>query len=315
MPIISEPGPKNLLSGHFETIIPSLFRTVKNVSYKRVRWDTPDGDFLDADLIRNGNSKVVIISHGLEGDSYRPYVKGMAKYLSNNGFDIVAWNFRGCSGELNRKKRFYHSGATDDLEVIVNQTVLLGYDDIYLVGFSLGGNVTLKFLGEERRPGSIKKAVAFSVPLHLHSSCLGLIEGFNKVYADRFVRNLQKKLLRKAELMPGTYDLGALDRVESLIDFDEYFTAPIHGFKGAVDYYESCSALYFLESIDRPTLIVNALNDSFLSERCYPRSTAEQSKNIHLLVTDKGGHVGFGGYFFSGTYWSEIKALEFFNAE
>ena len=159
MPLHTDPGPKSLLPGHFETIIPALFRKVKNVHYDRIRWNTPDDDFLDIDLIREDNAKVVVISHGLEGSSERPYIKGMAKHLSQNGFDVVAWNYRGCSEEMNKQKRFYHSGATDDLDFVVQKTIEYGYQEIHLVGFSLGGNMTLKYLGENKRSELIKKAV------------------------------------------------------------------------------------------------------------------------------------------------------------
>ena len=144
MPLIESEGPGWFLHGHIETIVPALFRKVRNVSFETHRLELPDDDFLDVDTVVEGNSRAVIISHGLKGSSRRPYVTGMAKYLSQQSFDIFAWNYRGCSGEINRQKRFYHSGATDDLDLMVRHVLKKGYEEVFLVGFSLGGNLTLK---------------------------------------------------------------------------------------------------------------------------------------------------------------------------
>ena len=161
-----------LWGSHLETIYPALLRRVQLVPYQRERIFTPDDDFLDLDWLLNADAdRAVIISHGLEGNSQRPYIKGMAKALFESGFDVVAWNFRGCSEEMNRQLRFYHSGATDDLDVVVRHVIATGrYQSVYLVGFSLGGNVTLKYLGERTVDATVRRAVAISVPMDLASS-------------------------------------------------------------------------------------------------------------------------------------------------
>src|SRR5690349_18377924 len=156
--------PLFLFSPHLETIFPALLRRVDLKSYTRERITTPDNDFLDLDWLKQDSHKLVILSHGLEGNSTRPYIKGMAKALFEEGYDILAWNFRGCSEEMNKQLRFYHSGATDDLDVVVKHAAEKKYDEIFLVGFSLGGNLTLKYLGEQASSSKIKKAVAISVP-------------------------------------------------------------------------------------------------------------------------------------------------------
>ena len=194
--------PSLLFNAHLETIYPALFRRVSTIKAESKRITTPDDDFIDYDWYhRDGTSKVVIISHGLEGSSQRAYVKGMARAFINNSYDVVAWNYRGCSGEMNNQLRFYHSGATDDLATMVDHVSTLGFEEIYLVGFSLGGNVTLKYLGEQsnRLPGTIKKSVVFSVPLDLHASCQQISKRHNRLYALRFLRSLKKKLFKRHE--------------------------------------------------------------------------------------------------------------------
>ncbi|MDX1628013.1 MAG: alpha/beta fold hydrolase [Fulvivirga sp.] len=301
--------PKILFSGHLETIYPALFRKVKDITYKRERIHTPDGDFLDLDWVKNGSKSLVIISHGLEGSSDRAYMKGMARIMANHQYDVLAWNYRGCSEEMNKQLRFYHSGATDDLDLVVAHAKDKGYDEINLVGFSLGGNLTLKYLGEKKRP-EIHRAITFSVPLDLHSSCDQISKPGNVLYSNRFLRNLKKKVRQKAQQMP-ELKTNDLHKIKTLIDFDDQYTAPIHGFKNAVHYYESCSAIGFLENIKIPTLIVNAANDPFLSDECYPRELLKDHRYVKLEVPRHGGHVGFASFSGDNTFWSEKRALHF----
>ncbi|MEO5603142.1 MAG: alpha/beta fold hydrolase, partial [Cyclobacteriaceae bacterium] len=190
-----------LFTSHLETIYPALLRRVAIIPYTRERIQTPDDDFLDLDWLMKDSDKVVIISHGLEGNSERPYIKGMAKALHDQGFDVVAWNFRGCSNEMNRQLRFYHSGATDDLETVIQHiTRHKNYKKIFLVGFSLGGNLTLKYLGERPVGALIKKAVVFSVPMDLKSSCEKISTPGNRIYSSRFLKSLKKKVIQKSKI-------------------------------------------------------------------------------------------------------------------
>lgn len=304
---------KLLFNAHLETIFPALLRRVKFAPYQRERISTPDDDFLDLDWAKQGSSKLVIISHGLEGNSSKPYIRGMAKAFHSNGYDILAWNFRGCSGEINKKLRFYHSGATDDLQTVIDHAKTLGYNEIYLIGFSLGGNVTLKYLGEQSSKVSslIKKAVAISVPLNLHSSCLKISEPDNAIYSNRFLRNLKKKVRKKSALMPDKISTTGLNKIKTLTDFDDTYTAPIHGFKNAIDYYTMCSSLYFLNDIKVPSLVLNALNDPFLAPDCHPVEEYKEHKFVTVEAPYHGGHVGFSQPSKHKLYWSEIRALSF----
>lgn len=300
-----------LFNKHLETIYPSLFRSVKLRDYRHERVPTPDDDFLDLYWLTRGSKKLVIISHGLEGNAHRAYVKGMAKAFYENDFDVLAWNYRGCGEEMNKSLQFYHSGATEDLDHVVNHAMAQGHHEVYLIGFSLGGNLTLKYAGERKMSPSIRGVVALSVPMDLYTSSQQISKPSNWIYARRFLKSLKKKIRAKAKLMSGL-DVKLLDSITSLEQFDDRYTGPLHGFKGALDYYRQCSAIGFLETITVPTLIVNAQNDPFLSAACFPK--AVDNALVQFEAPARGGHVGFSRFSKNGLYWSEQKALEFIAA-
>ena len=300
-----------LFGAHLETIYPSLLRRVSLAAYTRERISTPDDDFLDLDWLTNGSDSVAIISHGLEGSSSRSYIKGMAKALHAHGLDVVAWNLRGCSGEINRQLRFYHSGATDDLHTVVTHLIeKKQYSKVFLVGFSLGGNITLKYLGERRVHPGITRAVVFSVPMDLKSSCEKISRPANWIYSNRFLRSLKEKILAKS-LVRKELDASKLTGIRTLRQFDDCYTAPLHGFRDAADYYEQCSSIRFVRGIQTPTLIINTLNDPFLTPPCFPAGLLEKHPFVTLQILSRGGHVGFTQFNKNGLYWSEQRALEF----
>ncbi|MFT4033651.1 MAG: alpha/beta fold hydrolase [Siphonobacter sp.] len=312
-----------LPDGHAQSIFPALFRKVTGVVYQRERITTQDDDFLDLDwsLQQEENttrftvshSPLVILSHGLEGNSSSQYILGMIKYLNNNGFDCLAWNFRSCSGEMNRQRRFYHSGATDDLDIVVKQALSKGYQELYLAGFSLGANLTLKYLGElgEKVHSQIQKAIVFSVPLHLSSGSTYMERWQAWVYTDRFNRSLKDKIRQKAALMPELIDASRIEEIRTIRDFDNLYTSQLHGYRDAEDYYEQNSSLYFVEQIRIPTLIVNAQNDPFLSKKCYPFDLMKKLKQVWFQAPRQGGHCGFYQAGYQGVLWSEQRALTF----
>jgi len=311
-------APSNLGNGHFETLLPYLFRPIKKQPYQRERIDTPDDDFLDLDWLRSGNKKLTVISHGLESSSKAKYVQGAADLLNQNGFDVLAWNYRCCSGVPNRTVKYYHSGASYDLANIINHVLeTTEYDEIYLLGFSLGGNLTLKYLGEESTGLSdkIKATCAISTPCYLKTASHELATGFNKVYTQNFVSSLRQKVYAKKQLLEASgFDTSVVDNLTDLPSFDDVFTAPLHGFKDANDYYEQCSSLYFLNHINVPTLIINAANDPFLSKECYPYKEVAQNPLLELEVPSCGGHVGFYQFGQGNVMWSESRVLSFFKA-
>ena len=303
--------PKWLFNGHLETIYPALLRKVNFQAPTKERISTPDGDFLDLDWYLGGNSRLTIISHGLEGSSNRPYMLGMAKIFAQNDFDVLAWNYRGCSGELNDKPIFYHSGATYDLQTIIDHAEKK-YAEIFLVGFSLGGNLTLKYLGEKRpRSPKIKKAVAISVPLDLGRSCDQISTRENILYSKRFLKSLKEKVVLKSKKFPDHLDSKGLKHIKSLRDFDNFFTGPLHGFKDAEEYYTMNSSIHFLENIQIPTLVLNALNDPFLSPTCFPKDLAGNLDQVYFEFPNYGGHVGFSSADSQKTFYSEARAVEF----
>lgn len=303
--------PKYLFNGHLETVFPTLFRQVILPPTQQDLVETHDGDVLEVDWHRRGNPKLVIISHGLEGNSSRPYMLGMAKEALSKGFDVLAWNYRGCGAELNRKAIFYHSGATYDLETIVRYASP-GYTEIALVGFSLGGNLTLKYLGEKRdRDPKIKRGVAISVPLDLGGSCDKISTSAFGLYTHRFLKSLQQKIEKKYAHFPDVFQLEKFASIRTLRDFDNTFTGPLHGFSGAEEYYQTNSALQFLPDIQVPTLVLNAQNDPFLSPSCYPNQLAEQLDKVHFEFPIQGGHVGFMQSDPRQPFYSEARAFEF----
>lgn len=303
--------PKYLFNGHLETVYPAIFRKLELIPTQKERIETLDGDFLEIDWHQRGNSKLVVISHGLEGNSSRAYILGMAKEALNNGFDVLAWNYRGCGEELNRKAIFYHSGATYDLDTII-QHASSKYEEIFLIGFSLGGNLTLKYLGEKReRTPKIKKGVAISVPLDLGSSCDQISKTAFGLYTKRFLKTLRQKVEKKAKLFPAKFDLTKFSTIQTLRDFDDTFTGPLHGFYDAEEYYQTNSSLQFLPGISVPTLVLNAKNDPFLSPSCYPMELANSLDHVYFEFPMHGGHVGFMSADSNKRLYSETRAVEF----
>lgn len=302
-------------SSHFNTIYRTLFHKL-DVDYHRERMETSDGDFMDLDFSRVGSKRLVVILHGLEGSSESKYMQALSLIANEQGLDSVSVNFRGCSGEPNRLLSSYHSGKTDDLsEVFDYLAVRHGYETYYLVGYSLGGNMTLKYLGEGRTdiPSRLKAAVAVSVPCDLRGSSEEISKFWNAVYMERFLISLKKKTLKKMELFPeARLERERLKKVRNFLDFDNLYTAPVHGFKDAFDYWERNSCLQFLPEIKTPSLLITATDDPFLSETCYPFKEAKSHRYFHLEATRFGGHVGYNSEFSNGSgFWLERRITSF----
>ncbi|WP_431135593.1 YheT family hydrolase [Psychroserpens mesophilus] len=315
MPILESTykPPFQFKNGFIATVYSGLVRRVKGLEQQRERIVTRDNDFLDLDwsYAERKSDAVIIVLHGLEGHAQRPYVTGPAKLFNQNGVDAVCVNFRGCSGEDNRFYHSYHSGATNDLDDVVKHCIeQKGYSKVYIKGISLGGNITLKYLGENRKiPEQIKSAIAISVPVHLNGSAQELHKPKNKAFAIRFKKHLVDKLKIKIVQFPDKISNTEIDSIKTLRDFDEVYTSKAHGFKDALDYYEQSSSLQFLKNIQVPTLLINALNDSFLSSECFPVKEAKHNVNLYLEMPKFGGHVGFIQK--NNIYYNEQRALEF----
>jgi predicted alpha/beta-fold hydrolase len=314
MPLITKDSYKApwwFLNGHFDTIYPAIFRKVAACATpEEMTIPTPDHDSFDLDYYHNASSRTVIISHGLEGNNRRSYVLGMVNAFFGEGWNVIAWNYRGCNGKVNNSIKSYHSGFTEDMsEVIHFATNPESVKTIALVGFSLGGNMTLKYLGMGNVSDKIKVAITISVPLDLHQSCLEISKPTNIVYARRFLKTLKQKVNEKAAIFP-EIETKHLPMIKDLKSFDDYYTAPMHGFRDALDYYQSCSAIKMLDQIEIPALILNATNDPFLPESCYPYALLEDHKYVFLHTPERGGHVGFYSND-NSLFWSEKRAKEF----
>ncbi len=315
MPIIESTykAPYFFRKGFVATVYSGLIRKVEGIVQKRERLTLSDGDFLDLDwsYADEKTDTLIIILHGMEGSAQRAYVTGTAKLCNENKIDALSVNFRGCSGEDNLHFQSYHSGATADLQDVISHVIgTKTYSEIYIKGVSLGGNVTLKYLGESTNiPTEIKGGIAISVPCYLAGSAKELHTIKNVPFHEKFKRDLINKLRIKSENHPDKISNKDLKAIKTLYDFDNYYTSKAHGFINGADYYEKSSSLQFLPNIKVPTLIINALNDSFLSPECYPVKEAINNPNLFLEMPKYGGHMGFiqkGGY-----YYNELRTLEF----
>lgn len=304
-------------NGDINTIYASTIRNVAIPPSVRERILLSDGDFIDLDWNHSeesGTNKLVIMLHGLGGNSTRPYMKGMAHTFLTSGWDTASMNLRGCSEELNRLFRSYHAGVSEDLEeVILHIVKKKKYPTIGLVGFSLGGNIVLKYLGEGRNiPQEIKGAVSVSVPCDLAGSLGKINQMRNFIYSKRFELKLKSDLLQRAKRFPEQLGVHEIQKCQSLRDIDDLYTSKAHGFKNADDYYAKNSSLQFLSYIQIPTLLISAKNDSFLCPSSYPVTAAKNSDYLHLQMPSYGGHVGFvlpGAH-----YYHEKEARGFLNS-
>jgi predicted alpha/beta-fold hydrolase len=316
MPLISSAyvgPPAYQYNGHLQTIIPSLTRAVAGVVYSRERLTLTDGDFVDLDWVNHGNRRLVVLTHGLEGDSSRQYMLGTAKLFAEAGFDVLAWNCRSCSGEMNRALRLYNHGEIGDIgEVIQHALRANAYDEVVLVGYSMGGNITLKYLGVHGKnlPAAITCGVAISSPTDLEASALLLDRPSNRFYRNRFMKKLLVKISQKAVGFPDRLDMTKLKLVKRWRDFDDFFSAPVNNYRDAGDFYRQASAVNYMADITVPTLLLNAQNDPLLSPECSPAWLAEPHPYIYLETPRTGGHVGFALPRDRHTY-AERRALSF----
>ena len=298
-----------LRNAHINTLFPYLFRK-SNIVYSRQRVFTPDQDFFDVDNVHDKQKKLAVLLHGLEGSAYSQYMLGTSELLAQHGWDVSCINFRSCSGPINLQKSLYHSGFTADLHhYIQNHTI--DYETVVLIGFSLGGNVVLKYTTDQVYvvPHNIRCAIGVSVPCDLKGSSIEIKKRKNIIYQRNFLKSLSNKMRQKATQFP-EIQIENMSKVKNLVDFDDYFTAPIHGFRDADDYYFQNSSLKSLPNAVIPTLLINAKDDTFLSPSCFPINMAQGHKNFYLSMPSYGGHVGFAN-FGAPFNWNELTILKF----
>ena len=294
-------------NGHAHTVLCSLLFRAPDLNTERVLIDTPDDDFLELDILDSDNDKpVVVLLHGLEGHSKRYYIAKLAQEIHRRGNSVVMVNFRGCGDRINRQRRFYHSGETEDLETVL-KWVETNYPNrrIYSAGFSLGASVLFNFLKKHGKNQPLVTMVAISTPFELKKGCINLNSGINKMYSKRFILMLEDKLERKRKLIP---DLPKFTG-STLYDFDDQVTAPIHGFSSADDYYERCSSYFFIDKILTDTLVIHSKEDPMTPFKWTPTDAIRKNPKIYPLYTEKGGHVGFWG---KPKGWLEKTVADYF---
>jgi len=289
-----------------------MYREV-SINYTRERINIKDGDFLDIDWLKGGNDKIVIISHGLEGNSYRHYVAGTAKLFSEQGWDAVGWNCRSCSGEMNLLPRLYsHVDAPDLSEVIDHVLASKRYQKIAMVGFSMGGAITLNYMSrmKDHHPPELVAAVVISAPVDVSASAYELEKSKNRFYLRRFVKKMIKRIKQKAAQFPEIIDISEVDGISTFTEYDIRYTAPLNGCENPAEFYKRASTKDRLVDINIPTLLLIAENDPFMPASCYPYDAARDHKYFHLEVPKRGGHVGFTIKSLKYS-WMEGRALEF----
>ena len=310
-------SPRWLPGGHLQTIYPAIGITRPEVTFRRERWNTPDGDFIDVDFVDGDTDKpFVVLFHGLEGSSDSHYARALMAAIKERRWSGAVPHFRGCSGELNTAPRFYHSGDAEEIHWIIQrlQQKNRSYSHFFATGVSLGGNALLRWLGESQRQAEhVHAACAISAPVDLAQGGASLSSGLNMLYTRMFLKTLKPKCLTKLRQFPGLFDQHAMLAAKNLYDFDNVVTAPLHGYRDTNDYWNRASARHVMSDITVPTLVLNALNDPFLPGQHLPRKA---SPSVTLDYPEHGGHVGFASGLPPGKLdWLPTKILTFFEKQ
>jgi len=304
-----------------QTILPVFLPRRLRPWDRHERFELQDGDFLELRWMQALASEpqetrpLAILSHGLEGSVDAIYIRSMARSLVQAGWDVLAWNYRGCGGIENRLRRFYHSGESADLRLVIGHAAR-SHSRIALIGFSLGANLSFKCVGEAEPNPAVHAVIGISGPVDLASSAVAIDQKpSNRVYQKRFLQSLKDKVIAKSRRFPELREMLAgrdgIHGVRTLKEFDERITAPLHGFADAEDYWAKASSLQYLKDIRVPALLLSARNDPLLAEPSFPVELAQGSEHIHLEAPSCGGHVGFHDFRAGLQPWSERRVLEF----
>jgi len=297
--------------GHVQTIWAALCaKGGESPAWRRERWDTPDGDFIDIDFsihLASASAPTLVLFHGLEGSSSSHYAKALAQVCAQRGWHLAVPHFRGCSGEPNHLLRAYHSGDADEVDWILRRLRQGAGGELLAMGVSLGGNALARWAGLQQQAAAelVKGAAVICAPLDLVAGGVNLGQGLNRwIYTPMFMRTLVPKALAKWQQSPGVFDRERLQRARTLHDFDDVFTAPVHGFRDADDYWRRASAKPLLKQVAVPLLLLNARNDPFVPVHSLPRPD-EVSATVQLWQPPHGGHVGFA----SGAWPAHVQAM------
>jgi len=305
-----------LQGAHLQTVWPTFFRKLPDLKLTQERLELDDGDFLDLTWAGSEKGEIVLILHGLEGSKDSPYAKGIMQALSDAGFSCCLMHFRGCSGKPNRLPRSYHSGETGDLQQVIDHIRHHHQRNVFAaIGYSLGGNALLKWLGEKRESAPVTTAVAVSVPFSLDDAAIRMGTGLSRGYEKHLVSRLQDKYREKFSDLPSPLEIE-IDQMKTFYLFDDQVTAPLHGFKDVHDYYEKSSCGQFLKNIEKPTLILHSKDDPFMWPETVPAED-ELSPNVRLELSEKGGHVGFigGPVPWKPKYWLDKRIVTWLSSQ
>jgi uncharacterized protein len=305
--------------GQLQTLAPALLKPPLP-PFERTRLELADGDFLDLDWLKKGNKRLVVLTHGLEGSSGSTYIRRAAWYFWERNYDVLAWNCRSCSGEINRLLRFYNHGDIADIEAVLNAAAP-NYESINLVGYSMGGNISLKFaaLGLQTEFNTvltrkIRAVVAYSAPLEMKTSSYVLAKPSNVLYRQLFIRQLMPKVKAKISLFPDEINHSDLEKLKTWEDYMRLFFIQLNGYASLDDFFEKGSALNFISKIQIPTLIVQAQNDPMLTAECFPRDLVKNLPKVWLETPQFGGHCGFAEPNDRRFTYAEKRALTFFES-
>ncbi len=299
-------------NGHISTIYSGIIRRLNAPDYERERLEMPDGDFILLDKKVQSTQKAILICHGLEGNSRKNYNNAAANFFIEKGYSVYAWNNRSCGGEMNLLPQLYHHASIDDLGFVIDYLVGKRYQEIFLMGFSLGGDQILNYLGKRNAPASVKAAVAISAPFQLRSSSEKLQEGLSKIYLSRFIRKVRAKIAAKVLQFPDAVPADAAKYIKNFDDVVTRFIIPVHGgYTRLEDYYLKASPGNSAEGIKLPVLVINAWDDPILGKDDHPIKMAEVHDYLHLETPEHGGHCAFPLKISRHPY-SVVRAFEFF---
>ncbi|MGO3181549.1 MAG: YheT family hydrolase [Aequorivita sp.] len=298
-------------NGHISTIYSGIIRKMEAPAYQRKRLTLSDGDFLLIDYILQDPKKVIILCHGLEGNSRKNYNNACANFFIEKGYSVFAWNNRSCGGEMNLLPKLYHHASIGDLEAVIDHVVAEGFDEIFLVGFSMGGDQILNYLGRKKSPEKVKAAVAISAPFQLKSSAEKIQGGISKIYLSRFIRKIRAKIQYKEQQFPDLISEETSKHMKSFEDVVDRFIVPVHGdYDGIQDYYKKASPGYSIDGIKTPVLVINAWDDPILGKEDHPVELAKQHNYLFLETPHHGGHCAFPLKISKHPY-SVVRAFEF----
>lgn len=303
---------RGLKNPDMQTLFPTLARLRVQLETRRERIELDDGDFLDLEWVGRGEGPIVIMLHGMAGNADSPYIKGLMQEIDDRGWRGVMMYYRGCSDQANRLPVTYHFGRTEDFAIVLTHIQQQHpCTPLYAVGFSMGGNILLKWLGENQTQQIIRAAVAVSTPYDLRRSSVNIRQGKGRLYQWLLMRDLRRYLAKKYNYANAPIDLKKMKKIKSFWDLDEKITAPLNGFKNAVDYYHSTSCKPWLKEIMTDTLIIHALDDPMVPKHSLPNET-ELSKKITLEISPHGGHVGFvSGSLTQPIFWTDHRIMDY----